>query len=73
MFKIGDTVVHPGMGVCKIENIKAESFGRGVLRQFYVLKPIYDNNSCMNKSCAVNKQVNGCIFPMKNFCARPKN
>lgn len=33
------------MGVCKIENIKAESFGRGALRQFYVLKPIYDNNS----------------------------
>lgn len=44
LFKISDTVVHPGMGVCKITNIKDEDFAKLGKKQFYVLKPIYDNN-----------------------------
>ncbi len=44
MFKINDTVVHTGMGVCKITEIKSENFAKLGTRQFYVLKPIYDNN-----------------------------
>lgn len=45
MFNVGDTVMHPGMGVCKIENIKTETFARTKSREFYILKPLYENNN----------------------------
>lgn len=43
LFKISDTVVHPGMGVCKITDIKSEDFAKFGSKQFYVMNPIYEN------------------------------
>ncbi len=43
MFKISDTVVHPGMGVCKITDIKSENFAKLGSKQFYIMTPIYEN------------------------------
>lgn len=41
MFQIGDTVMHPTAGVCKITDIRKEKFG-GELRLYYVMQPVYD-------------------------------
>ncbi len=42
MFKCGDTVMHPGMGVCKIEEIKKQTIMKKT-QEFYILKPVYEN------------------------------
>lgn len=42
MYKIGDTVVHPASGVCRIEDIEDRSFAGGERRKYYVLKTMYD-------------------------------
>ncbi len=43
MYKIDDIVMHPGMGVCKIVDIRTENFKNLGNRQFYILKPVYSN------------------------------
>ena len=43
MYNIGDTVMYPGTGVCRIENIVRESFVRGEERTYYVLKAVYES------------------------------
>lgn len=45
MYKTGDTVIHPGVGVCRIEKITEESFGGGEKRKYYVLKTLYDSTN----------------------------
>ena len=42
MFKIDDKVIHPGMGVCTITDIKYKNLGKLGTKQFYVLSPLYD-------------------------------
>lgn len=42
MFKCGDTVMHPGMGVCKIQEIKKQTIMKKT-QEFYILKPVYEN------------------------------
>lgn len=44
MFNIGEIVVHPGMGVCKIENITDIALGKEPKKKFYVLCPVYEND-----------------------------
>lgn len=45
MYQIDDIIMHPGAGVCKIVNIKEENFGGQEARQYYILKPVYENAS----------------------------
>lgn len=45
MYAAGDTVMHAGTGVCKIDEIRKENFGGTVGQMYYVLSPIYENKS----------------------------
>ncbi len=47
MFKCSDFVVHPGMGVCKIEEIKKQAIIKNQEREFYVLRPVYENEKTL--------------------------
>ena len=47
MFKCLDYVMHPGMGVCKIEEIKKQSIFKNQEREFYVLRPVYENEKTL--------------------------
>lgn len=44
MFNVNDTIMYGSQGVCKILDIREESFG-GEPKLYYVLAPVYDNNS----------------------------
>lgn len=44
MFSSGQFVIYGSTGVCKIEDIRKESFA-GQSRSYYILKPAYTNNS----------------------------
>ncbi len=43
MFNVGDTVMHSGMGVCRVEKIEKKEITKGKTNEFYVLKPVYEN------------------------------
>lgn len=45
MYAAGDTVMHAGTGVCKIDEIRKENFGGKVGQMYYVLSPVYENKS----------------------------
>ncbi len=44
MYQQNDIVMHPGAGVCKIEDVREEQF-TGQKRQYYVLRPLYENTA----------------------------
>lgn len=44
MFKTDNYIVYGTTGVCRIDDIRTENFG-GHSREYYVLKPIYANDS----------------------------
>ena len=44
MFRIGDAVIHPAEGVCKITEITKKNFS-GTAEEYYVLKSVYDSQS----------------------------
>jgi len=48
LYNIGDTVLHPTAGVCKITDIKSENFASLGLKEFYVLSPIYDKGQIIH-------------------------
>ncbi len=43
MYRIGDMVMHPSAGVCKIEDIREECFSAAGPKRYYILKPVYEN------------------------------
>ncbi len=45
MFSVGDTVIHSGMGVCRIESIEKKEIIKGKTNEFYILKPIYESSN----------------------------
>ena len=48
MFKIGQSVVYRSEGVCKIVDIREESFGViGVAHKYYILSPVNDMKSTL--------------------------
>lgn len=43
MYNIGDTVMYPGAGVCRIAEIETKRFAKTAPKTYYILKPVYDN------------------------------
>lgn len=43
MYKIGEVLMHPGSGVCKINGITEKEITRNDKRNYYVLNPVYGN------------------------------
>lgn len=39
MFQIGQTVVHPGEGLCEVADIRTEEFVKGSPQEYYLLRP----------------------------------
>lgn len=48
MFQIGELVMHPGLGVCRVENVRRERFAGTVAQDYYVLRPIYDSGATVS-------------------------
>ncbi|MGN1194755.1 MAG: CarD family transcriptional regulator [Acutalibacteraceae bacterium] len=44
MYNINDTVIYRGSGICKIEDIRTERFGKAS-GEYYVLTPVYERIS----------------------------
>ncbi len=58
MFEIGSYVVYRAEGVCKVSDIRNESFGAiGKEEQYYILTPIYDGRSTVFVPLANEKLV----------------
>ena len=45
MFNVGHMVMHPNAGVCKIDEIRKQKFAKMEEQLYYILKPVYDNQS----------------------------
>lgn len=45
MFSIGDTVIHPSEGICRIEDIRPMQFGSAAPRPYYILLPEAEKSS----------------------------
>lgn len=45
MFEIGQIVMHPSLGICKIESITSKRITKDEKKDYYVLKPIYSNTN----------------------------
>jgi len=45
MYQIGDTVMHPSEGVCRIEDIRPIRFSGNQSRDYYVLRPSMEKSS----------------------------
>lgn len=45
MFSINDYVVYGATGICKIVDIRQEQFGHGAEKEYYILRPVYSDNS----------------------------
>lgn len=55
MYKINDFIIYSSTGVCKIEDIRSESFN-GESRKYYILKPIYSNVSTVYAPCGTSEE-----------------
>lgn len=44
MYQINDYVVYGATGVCQVVDISRENFGGKVVREYYVLNPVYGNS-----------------------------
>lgn len=53
MFQAGDTIVYGSCGVCRVVDVREETFG-SVTRTYYVLDPVYDKNSTIY--CPVDQE-----------------
>lgn len=45
MYNVNDIVMHKGAGVCRIKDIKEEKMIGSEKKLYYVLSPVYDNDS----------------------------
>lgn len=45
MYTIGDTVMHPSEGVCRVEDVRAICFSGSEPRDYYVLRPSTEKSS----------------------------
>lgn len=61
MFKVDDYIMYGSTGVCKVVDITNEQFINGKQRKYYVLSPVYYNNTII-KTPVDNKKI-----PMRNI------
>ena len=47
MFSLGQVVMHPTAGVCKIESTEKKFFSRTQWQEYFVLKPVFKNNTTL--------------------------
>lgn len=40
MFQVGQTVVHPGEGLCEVTDVRTEEFVKGQPQEYYLLRPL---------------------------------
>ena len=45
MYKSGDILMHPGLGVCEVKEITKKEIAKNDIRTYYILKPVYGNSS----------------------------
>lgn len=45
IYEINDYIVYKTHGICLIEDIREESFGKDKAKTYYILSPVYDANS----------------------------
>lgn len=45
MFKINDYIIYGSTGICQITDIRDEKFGRNESKTYYIINPIYVENS----------------------------
>lgn len=45
MYKSGDILMHPGLGVCEVKEITKREIAKNDIRTYYILKPVYGNSS----------------------------
>lgn len=62
MFKIGDCVMYGTIGVCKVVDIVKERFINNELKEYYVLDPVFCNNTTIkipvdNKKIQIRKVI----------------
>lgn len=55
MFKIGDKVVYGQTGVCEISDICEKELIRNQKRQYYILKPLFQQNNIIYAPCDSDK------------------
>ena len=64
LFKIDDYIMYGMTGVCKVIDITNEKFANGEKREYYVLSPIYSENTII-KTPVDNKQI-----PMRKIISK---
>ena len=47
MFSLGQVVMHPTAGVCKIESTEKKFFSRTQCQEYFVLKPVFSSNTTL--------------------------
>lgn len=57
MYQIGETVMYPGTGVCRITDIVRQKFMRGEEKTYYVLKAVFEENSGTTIYCPVDSEA----------------
>ena len=55
MFKINDYIMYGTTGVCQVSDITKEAIGDFKLKEYYVLTPIYTNNTIIKVPIDNNK------------------
>lgn len=56
-YQVGELVLYGRNGVCRVEDINTDSVGKGEKREYYVLRPLYQNSSCCIRIPADNPKV----------------
>ena len=56
MFKVNDYIMYGMIGVCKVIDIREEKFISDIKKEYYILSPVYSNNSII-KIPVDNKKV----------------
>ena len=64
MFKINDYIMYGTTGVCQVSDITKEAIGDFKLKEYYVLTPIYTNNTIIKVPIDNNK------IPMRKIMSK---
>ena len=57
MFEIGDLIVYGTNGVCRVDGMSRSPYDAGDDREYYVLKPLYDQANSVIYTPVTNENV----------------